>query len=99
MQRLLQILFHFFLSVDGQIVTRQRLASLVRVLFRRRDLASKVRSLVLWTPDDDELLQLSHQERLACAVQDADEGRQALAGDNLTVEREEEMEQDRLADL
>ncbi|KAK4235450.1 hypothetical protein C8A03DRAFT_17811 [Achaetomium macrosporum] len=47
------ILFHFFHSLAGQIDTRRCLASFIHTLFHRPDLASSVKSLVLWTPDDD----------------------------------------------
>ncbi|KAH6855591.1 hypothetical protein B0I37DRAFT_424150 [Chaetomium sp. MPI-CAGE-AT-0009] len=61
------ILFHFFHSLTGQIDTRRRLARFIHTLFHRPDLAASVRSLVLWTPNDE----LPHGQP-AVAIKDED---------------------------
>ncbi|KAL2261571.1 hypothetical protein VTK26DRAFT_3878 [Humicola hyalothermophila] len=66
------ILFHFFHSLSRHIDTRRRLASFVRALFHRPDLASSVKSLVLWTPNDRDLQRMSYEQFLAVAVRDED---------------------------
>ncbi|KAK5652627.1 hypothetical protein OQA88_10220 [Cercophora sp. LCS_1] len=65
------ILFHFSLQTNAShIATRARVAALVRALALRPDLASQVKTLVLWTPTNHEFLNLSHEERVALSIKD-----------------------------
>src|SRR5690606_8167783 len=66
------ILFHFFHSLANYDYTRLRLARFAHALFHRRDLASCVRSLVLWTPDLHHLRDMSREEAWRLALKDVD---------------------------
>ncbi|KAL1838069.1 hypothetical protein VTJ49DRAFT_3089 [Mycothermus thermophilus] len=47
------VLFHFFHCLEGYVKTRHRLTCFIRTMFDRPDLATCVKSLVLWTPNDN----------------------------------------------
>ncbi|KAM7221625.1 hypothetical protein V8F06_003016 [Rhypophila decipiens] len=68
------ILFHFFACLEAQVTACKREAAFIHTLFWRPDLASSVRSLILWSP-------ITHYEKttFASALDDQAETSKRIA--------------------